>query len=85
MCRMHRRKYRIIERINSADAGRGFPPKKVRVVFRFELQQVEFHWPLAQQPSNVSGSHVVRGAGLRSRRKKARRLFRAAAVCRIQR
>ena len=38
MFRMHRRKYRIIERINSADAGRGFPPKKLRVVFRWELQ-----------------------------------------------
>ena len=33
--RMRRRRYRVIERNNSADAGLGFARNKVRVVFRF--------------------------------------------------
>jgi hypothetical protein len=32
---MRRRRCRIIERINNADAGRGFARNKVAVVFRF--------------------------------------------------
>ena len=32
--RRRRRRYRFIERTNSPDAGLGFAPNKVRVVFR---------------------------------------------------
>ena len=32
---MRRRRYRVIERTNNVDAGRGFAQNKVRVVFRF--------------------------------------------------
>ena len=37
---MRRRRYRIIERTNSADAGLGFVRKKVEAVFRFRTSNV---------------------------------------------